>query len=111
MARKAKASGPNKSLEIRNYKDANPTAAPKEIVEALAKSGVEVTAQFVSTILSNAKRKGGVVGARGRKPGRPAAAAPTGGIQQLIQAKKLIDQMGGIEAAKAAVNALAQILA
>ena len=57
MAKKAKA-GPNKSLEIRNYKAANPTASPKEIAEALAKTGLSVSAQFVSTVLSNANEEG-----------------------------------------------------
>ena len=84
MAKKAK-SGPNKSLEIRNYKAGNPTASPKEIAGALSTTGLAVTPQFVSTVLSHAKKKGGKVGKRGRKPGRPAAAsAATGDIQQDI---------------------------
>jgi hypothetical protein len=104
MARKAKSG--NKSAAIRDYKAANPTASPKEIAEALGKSGMEVSAQFVSTVLSNAKKKGGKVGKRGRKP----MAVPMDNIQQLIQVKKFVDQIGGLEKAKAAVNALAQIL-
>jgi len=67
MARKTK-SGTNKSATIRDYKAANPTASPKEIAEALSKSGMDVSAQFVRTVLSNAKKKGGKVGKRGRKP-------------------------------------------
>lgn len=112
MAKKAKG-GPNKSLEIRNYKEANPTASPKEIAEALNKSGVSVSAQFVSTVLSNAKKKGGKIGKRGRKPGRkPGAAAGStgGGVEQLIKAKKMADALGGVENARAALNALAQLL-
>ena len=110
MAKKAK-SGPNKSLEIRNYKEANPTASPKEIAEALGKSGIVVSAQFVSTVLSNAKKKGGKIGRRGRKPGRkPAGAGTVGSMEQLIKAKKLVDAMGGVENAKSAINALAQLL-
>jgi hypothetical protein len=107
MARKAKTG--NKSAAIRDYKAANPTAAPKEIADALGKSGVSISAQFVSTVLSNAKKKGGKVGKRGRKPGRPVA-VPVDNLQQLIQVKKLVDQMGGLEKAKAAMDALAQIL-
>lgn len=112
MAKKAKG-GPNKSLEIRNYKTANPTASPKEIAEALGKQGVSVSAQFVSTVLSNARKKGGKVGKRGPKPGRKAAMAAAGGggsYENLIKAKKLIEQMGGVEQARSAINALAQIL-
>ncbi|WP_425613628.1 hypothetical protein NA78x_003463 [Anatilimnocola sp. NA78] len=108
MARKPK-SGPNKSLEIRNYKDANPSASPKEIAEALSKTGIEVSPQFVSTVLSNAKKKGGKIGKRGPKPGFKRSTA-IGGIEHLVHAKKLVDQLGGIDAARSAVNALAQIL-
>ncbi|QDU31411.1 hypothetical protein ETAA8_65680 [Anatilimnocola aggregata] len=110
MAKKAKG-GPNKSSEIRGYKDANPTASPKEIAEALGKQGIVVSAQFVSTVLSNAKKKGGKIGKRGPKPGRKAAMASSiGNVDQLIKAKKLVDQLGGVDAARSAINALAQLL-
>ncbi|WP_254513312.1 hypothetical protein [Anatilimnocola floriformis] len=107
MAKKAKG-GPNKSSAIRDYKTANPTAAPKEIAEALAKDGLVVSAQFVSTVLSNAKKKGGKIGKRGPKPGRKAAAAG-GGLEQLLTAKKMVEQLGGIENARSALNVLAQL--
>ena len=110
MAKKSKG-GQNKSQLIREYKAANPAAAPKEVAEALTKTGLPVSAQFVSTVLSNAKKKGGKVGKRGRKPGpTPAAAAPSSNIEHLIRAKKLVDQLGGVDAARAAVNALAQLI-
>lgn len=108
MARKAKTAS-NKSAAIRDYKAANPSSSPAEIVEGLAKSGVSVSAQFVSTVLSNAKKKGGKVGKRGRKPGH-SVALPVGDLQQLIQVKKFVDQLGGIEKAKAAVDVLARLL-
>ena len=112
MAKKSRG-GLNKSLEIRNYKAANPTASPKEIAEALSKTGMSVSAQFVSTVLSNARKKGGKVGKRGPKPGRKAAMAAAGGgasIENLIKAKKLVEQLGGVEQARSAINALAQLL-
>lgn len=114
MAKKSKG-GRNKSRMIREYKAANPVAGPKEVAEAVTKTGLSVSAQFVSTVLSNAKKKGGKVGKPGRKPGRPAAAAaaiaaPSSSIEHLIKAKKLIDQLGGVAEARAAINALAQIL-
>ncbi|WP_425616808.1 hypothetical protein NA78x_000468 [Anatilimnocola sp. NA78] len=107
-----KRSGLNKSLVIRNYKEASPTASPKEIVEALGKQGVAVSSQFVSTVLSNAKKKGGVVGRPGRKSTNDAAkfTSGSGQIDHLIQAKKLVDKLGGIDAAKSAINSLALIL-
>ncbi|WP_254509297.1 hypothetical protein [Anatilimnocola floriformis] len=101
-----KANSGNKSAAIRDYKAANPTASPKEIAEALGKSGFEISAQFVSTVLSNAKKKGGNIGKRGRKP----MAVPVDSLQQLIQVKKFVDQIGGLERARAAVDALSQIL-
>jgi hypothetical protein len=110
MAKKSAISR-NKSLEIREYKAANSSASPKEIAAALHSSGLAVSAQFVSTVLSNAKKKNGAVGKRGPKPGRKAATLNASSeLSQLIQAKKLVDQLGGIEAAKSAINTLAQIL-
>jgi len=104
MARKA-AAGPNKSAAIRAYKDSHASAGPKEITEALGKDGVKVTPAFVSTVLSNDRRKG----RKGRrKGGRPRGSANA--FADLVQAKKLADQMGGVEKARAALNALAKIL-
>jgi hypothetical protein len=56
MAKKA-LSG-TKSPKIRNYKAANPSASPMAIADALAKTGIAVTAQFVSIVLRKAKKKG-----------------------------------------------------
>ncbi len=105
MARKSR-SGVNKSAAIRSYKAANPTASPKEIADALKKEGTITSAQFVSTVLSNARKKDAKVGKRGRQAGRPVVTD----LQQLIQVKKFVDKMGGLAAARSAVDALAQIL-
>ena len=72
MAKKSKA-GQNKSQLIREYKAANPSASPKEVAEALTKTGLSVSAQFVSTVLSNAKKKGGKAGKRGQRGNRQTA--------------------------------------
>ena len=101
-----KSTSGSKSASIRNYKSDHPSAKPKEIAEALSKSGAKVTPAFVSTVLSNDKRRG-KKRKGGRKPGRPAAA---GGFESLVQAKKLADQMGGVAKAKAALDALAKLL-
>jgi hypothetical protein len=65
---------------------------------------------LVSTVLSIAKKDAAKVGKRGRKPGRPTVAAPSGNLQHLIAAKRLVDELGGFNAALAAVNVLAQLL-
>ena len=110
MAKKA-AAGPNKSKAIRDYKSSHSGAGPKDIAAALAEQGVKVTPGFVSTVLSNAKRKG----RKGkRKGGRPAGAAAKPGrkdpLSQLVLAKRMVDQFGGVDQARAALNAIAQIL-
>ncbi|MDX1945901.1 MAG: hypothetical protein SFU86_10930 [Pirellulaceae bacterium] len=101
-----KSGGPNKSLAIRTYKEDHADAGPKEIAEALGKSGVKVTPQFVSTVLSNAKKKGGK-GRKGKKGGKSTDGAST--LANLIQAQKLAAKMGGIENARAALDTLAKL--
>lgn len=124
MAKKAAASGINKSEVIREYKSKNPGMGPKAIAEKLkTEHGEEVSAQFVSTVLSMAKKrdsKGGPKRGRGRPPGSGKAAATaaktpgksTGGlsVDLLIKAKKLAKELGGVEEAKAALDALARII-
>lgn len=107
-----KSSGANKSSAIRKYKSENPEAGPKEIAEALNKDGLKVTAGFVSTILSNDRKRSGKSGRKGRRGGRRAANGRGGevAVAQLIQAKKLADQMGGVEQARQALDALAKLL-
>jgi len=108
MAKKA-AAGPNKSKAIREYKSNHSGAGPKDISAALAEQGIKVTPAFVSTVLSNAKRRG----RKGkRKGGRPAGAKPgrKDALSQLVLAKQMSDQFGGVEKARAALDALAQIL-
>lgn len=123
MAKKAAASGINKSEVIREYKSKNPGMGPKAIAEKLkVEHGEEVSAQFVSTVLSMAKKrddKGGPKRGRGRPPGSGKAATaaklaakPTGGlsVELLLKAKKLASELGGVEEAKAALDALARIM-
>jgi hypothetical protein len=113
MAKKA-AAGPNKSAAIREYKSKHAEAGPKDIANALTADGLKVSAGFVSTVLSNDKRRGGK-GRRkgGRRMGRPAKSSAVGGgdaLSKLVLAKKMSDRLGGVEQARAALNALAQIL-
>ena len=99
MARKS--GGQNRSAAIRAYKDKNPDAKPKAISEGLSKEGVKVSPGYVSTVLSNERRKCGK--RRKKRSGGKAYA-------DLVQAKRLADAMGGVENARAALNALSKIL-
>lgn len=124
MAKK-KSGGPNKSAAIRDYVTANPEAKPPEIVGAMKQQGIEVSPAFVSTIKSKtlgsgAKKK------KGRKAGRPKGTAKTAGaaapvaksksgqgnvsLDQLLKAKKLAGELGGVSQARAALEALEKIV-
>jgi hypothetical protein len=96
----------NKSEAIRSYKKSHNGAGPTEIAEALSKDGTKVTPAFVSTVLSNDRRRGRK-GRRGSRRGGRTSGDP---LETLVQAKKLADRMGGIEKARAALDALARIL-
>ena len=104
-----KSGGPNKSVAIREYKSSHGDAGPKAIAEALGKDGIKVTPAFVSTILSNARRKSGKTRRR-RRAGRAGAPRGNRSLAQLMQAKKLAKQMGGIEPARRALDSLAKLL-
>ena len=122
MAKKS-ADGVNKSQAIRDYYKANRKAKPKQVVEAMAEQGIKVSAQYVSTIRTNSKKKsqkkgpGRPVGRpagrpAGRKAGRPAAKS-TGGqtvnLDSLLRVKEMVEEVGGIEEARTALAALERL--
>ena len=47
----------NKSQSIRDYFSANPKAKPSEVVEALAKQGITVTANLVNLVKSKHNKR------------------------------------------------------
>ena len=106
----AKKSGkPGKAQAIRAYQTNNPSAGPKEIAKALGADGYKLTAGYVSTIRSldkKRKRRGKV------RRGRPAGKPSSGGkdfVAVLLEAKKLASKLGGVEKAKAALDALVKL--
>jgi hypothetical protein len=123
MARKTKGKV-NKSNAIREIKGANPEAGPTEIA-AMVKTqfGVDVTPATVSTVLSTDKKRNGKVGRPGRPKGSKngstkAPSAKSVGlngnqdafIQNLLKAKQLVSDMGGISEARNALNALESLM-
>lgn len=99
---KKKGSVGNKSQMIRDYMEANPNAGPKAVSQALSKPGFKVTAAFVSTVKSTDKRKGG--GSK-KISGRGSVS-----MTALMQAKRLVDQMGSVDNARAALDAYASLV-
>ena len=68
----------NKSQAIRDALQAHPEKSPSEIAEQLKAKGLDVNAQYVSTIKSNAKAKGRKVSRDANRDGwLPGMGAPT----------------------------------
>lgn len=107
MARK-KSGGPSKSQAIRTYMQDNSGASTSEIVAALAGQGIEVTPGLVSNIkyTSSKKKPGGRKGKVGRPP-RSADDAVS--VSALIEAKKLVNQVGSLELARKALDTLQRL--
>lgn len=85
---------------------------PRDVIAKLTEQGIEVTSAQVSTTL---KAMGMRRTRRGRGAGASAAAPRAIGrsesisIDDLIAAKKLVEQLGGIDQAKTAISALAKL--
>lgn len=86
---------------------------PRDVIAALNAEGISVSFAQVGQVLKSL----GMRRRRGRRPGtarsmRPmaaASAAETISLQALIAAKRLADQLGGVQAAKQAMDALARL--
>ncbi len=101
--------GANKSQAIRDYLATNPDSGPKQIVADLRKQGTKVSLALASAVKYKSPNK--KPGKRGR---RPAAATAHNGnghlaLEHLLAAKKLVEQLGSVSAAKQAVDALAKL--
>jgi hypothetical protein len=100
----------NKSAAIREYISKNSGAGPTAVAEALNTAhGWKISAAYVSTIKNkmNARRS-----ARRRASAATAGGgAGRGGLNEgaLMQAKKLAEQSGGIDQAKAALDLLGKL--
>ncbi|QDU89077.1 hypothetical protein Pla175_24630 [Pirellulimonas nuda] len=110
MAKKKVASAVNKSEEIRNYKKANATARPKDVVDGLKAKGIEVSSALVSNVLGPKKKR--VKKRPGAKPGpkpQPAAAGESVKIEALIEASAFAGKVGGVEKAQSILKTLGRI--
>lgn len=109
-----KKTGVNKSQAIRDYLANSPKATASEIVPALGKKGIKVSPGLVSNVKSTSgpkrrrkKKAGRKKVVKRRRPGRRAAAALS--ADDLMAAKQLADQLGGIQAAHRALNTLERL--
>jgi hypothetical protein len=104
---KSKRETVNKSQAIRDALEAHPNKSPLEIAEDLKAKGLNVNAQYVSTIKSNAKSKGRKK--RIAKRGRPAGRASRNGLGPVGAALEFIRAAGGLEEAKHALQTVEEI--
>ena len=100
----------SKSAAIRDYKTSHPDAKPKAIAAALNKSGYDVTAQYVSMILSTDRRKAGTAKTRTATAKFTRGKGSTVSVDDVLAAKKLVNEIGGVEAAQAAIEAYRSLL-
>lgn len=101
-----------KTAAIRAAVKANPKKGPSEIAELLKAEGWDVKPQNVSvvkTAMKAKKKKANVAPAPEPEVG-PVVPKDAVSVGLLVKAKKLVQELGGVKEAKAALNALAQLL-
>lgn len=105
--------GINKSAAIRDLLIKHPAKKPIEIAALMLEEyKIEVLPQYVSTIKSNMNAKLAKSGSKGKRNGAPRAAQiPATNLDGLTAAVDFIKTAGGIDAAKAAIDAIEQIRA
>ena len=106
MARPKKSPRGAKSQAVRDYLTANKDAGPSAVVAALKEQGLSVSIAMVSGI----KAKMGLSKKRRRRKVARATANGNGrlSVDDLLRAKKLIDEIGAARA-KEAIDALAKL--
>jgi hypothetical protein len=117
MAKKRAARESSKSQAVRDYLAKNPDAGPKQVVEDLAAKGIKVSRSLASVVKykSRPKRKATKKRkVRRRRMTTAVAARRTTRASHLtaddlLEAKKLVDSLGGIDEARRALEALDQL--
>jgi hypothetical protein len=93
----------NKAALIREIEADKPNATAAEIVAALAAKRVKVTPAYIYAL----RAKGNGKPAKGH--GKPMAAA-LAGIESLVMAKRMADELGGIDKARDLLGVLAKLV-
>jgi hypothetical protein len=94
-----------KAARVRQYREKHPESTPKQIADALRDYGV--TAQYVSMLKVKDRQRAG-------KDAVPpiatnATTSPAVPVDAMVSAAKLIQQCGGIEHAREALDAAAEV--
>lgn len=113
-----KKAGPSKSALIKEELAKDPNASPSGIADKLKEH--DVTAAYVSNIKQTMKagsKSGGKsrpAAKRKKKAARAASTAPAAksdkvSVDDLVKAKKLADELGGVDVAKQMLDAVAKL--
>lgn len=99
----------NKTQAIKDALNSSSSGSPSEIAAALTKSGIKVSAAYVSTVKSDMKKKG----SGGKKSKRAASNGKSSGdlvsLGNLMEARKFADRIGSVDEASQLINALAKL--
>jgi len=100
----------NKTKLIKEALAKNANASPIEIAASL--KGTGITAQYVSTVKFNMKKKAGKSGkVVRRKPGRKSAknSEAVFTLSELVRAHKLAEELGGVDKAQELLSAISKL--
>jgi len=100
----------SKTAAIKAALKANRDKLPKEIAELMNAEGWDVTAQRISVVKSAMKAKKKKAAPAPEPEAGPVVPKDAVSVGLLVKAKKLAAQFGSIKEAKAALNALSQLL-
>ena len=91
----------NKTQAVRDYFKANPKAKSQEVVEALAKQGITISANYVGNIKASHNKRGQVV--------KKVVAKGNIGFSEIKAALTFLKLMGGVKEATEALAAAQEI--
>ena len=104
----------NKTQAVKDYLKQHPGALPVAVSEALKAQGVDIDPKYVSNIKFKLgikkRRKKAVAKDEEAKPAAAAVPADMISVAALQKAKKLVQEIGGVQQAKQALAALGQLL-
>lgn len=101
----------SKTQAVKDYFAAHPEAGPTAVSQALKAQGVDITPNYVSLIKTQMKKKTGRASTKAAgKQEAPSATSEGLSIELLVKAKHAAAALGGVEAARAAIAALARLM-
>jgi len=112
-ARRGRQNGLNKSQAIRDIlAEMGADARPKDVIATLHGKGIEASPALVTNVIarSGLRRRGRKLRRGGILRVRQNAHSDSPSMSALLEAKKLVNQVGSISDAKRALDALAKLL-